>query len=81
MSDTYRIISDCLVQEFDVAPELVIPEATLAELKLDSLSLVELSLMVEDRIGVRVADLRDDVTLAELAQLPGSVGADQVAAK
>ncbi|MFF2044248.1 acyl carrier protein [Kitasatospora sp. NPDC058170] len=67
MSETYTILRDCLVQEFDVAPERVGPAATLASLELDSLALVELSLLVEERIGVTVTDIRPDGTLGELA--------------
>jgi len=67
MSDTLRELTHCLVQEFDVAPELARPDAALASLGLDSLALVELSLMVEDRLGATVTDLDGNATLAELA--------------
>ncbi|MEV8099824.1 acyl carrier protein [Kitasatospora sp. NPDC085879] len=67
MSNSYDTLSECLISEFDVAPELVRPEATLANLELDSLALVELSLMMEERLGVTVPDIRRDATLAELA--------------
>jgi acyl carrier protein len=71
MSPSYQIISDSLVREFDVDPALVHPQATLAQLKLDSLALVELSLMVEERLGATVTDVQGDTTLAELAALVG----------
>ncbi|WP_329499287.1 acyl carrier protein [Kitasatospora herbaricolor] len=74
MSVSYRIISDCLTTEFAVAPERVTPDATLEQLQLDSLALVELSLMVEERFGVTVADIRGDVTLAGLAALADRSG-------
>ncbi|MBP0453364.1 MULTISPECIES: acyl carrier protein [unclassified Kitasatospora] len=67
MSQSYEILRDCLVEEFDVAADRVGPDATLASLELDSLALVELSLMVEERIGVTVTDIRPDGTLGELA--------------
>ncbi len=70
----YQTISDCLIKEFAVAPELVTPQATLAGLQLDSLALVELSLMVEERLGVTVTDIQGDATLAGLAELAGEVG-------
>ncbi|MFI6845808.1 phosphopantetheine-binding protein [Kitasatospora sp. NBC_00085] len=63
MSAVYETLRDCLVEEFDVPAELVRPDATLAELQLDSLALVELSLVVEERIGVTVTDIRPDATL------------------
>ncbi|MER7752406.1 acyl carrier protein [Kitasatospora sp. NPDC097643] len=67
MSQSYDTIRACLVDEFEVAPALVTPEATLASLALDSLALVELSLVVEERIGVTVADITPDRTLGWLA--------------
>ncbi|WP_457032678.1 acyl carrier protein [Kitasatospora sp. P5_F3] len=77
MSESYRIIGDCLRTEFEVAAELVRPEAALADLALDSLALVELSLMVEERLGVTVADIRPESTLGELAALAdATVAAD-----
>ncbi|WP_371495061.1 acyl carrier protein [Kitasatospora sp. NBC_00374] len=69
MSETYEILRDCLVTEFDVPPGLVRPEAVLSGLDLDSLALVELSLMVEERLGVTVTDIGPDRTLGELAAL------------
>lgn len=66
-SQSYDILHACLITEFDVAAERVRPDATLASLELDSLALVELSLLVEERIGVTVADIRPDGTLGELA--------------
>ncbi|WP_406196718.1 acyl carrier protein [Kitasatospora sp. NBC_01560] len=67
MSASYQILRDCLVEEFDVPAERVAPDAALAALELDSLALVELSLLVEERLGVTVADIRPDATLGELA--------------
>ncbi|MBO1420026.1 acyl carrier protein [Streptomyces sp. FH025] len=67
MPSTYETIRACLVDEFDASPSVVTPDATLASLELDSLALVELSLVVEERLGVTVADLTPDRTLGELA--------------
>ncbi|MEV6975628.1 acyl carrier protein [Kitasatospora sp. NPDC093806] len=67
MSDTFTVLRDCLVQEFDVSAAVVTPGATLASLELDSLALVELSLLVEERIGVTVSDIRPESTLGDLA--------------
>ncbi|MFJ2863636.1 acyl carrier protein [Kitasatospora sp. NPDC087314] len=67
MSTAYETIRASLVDEFDVAPAMVTPDATLASLALDSLALVELSLVVEERLGVTVADVTPDRTLGELA--------------
>ncbi|MFI6155326.1 acyl carrier protein [Kitasatospora sp. NPDC051170] len=67
MAAAYETIRSCLVDEFEVAPALVTPDAALASLALDSLALVELSLVVEERLGVTVADITPDRTLGELA--------------
>jgi hypothetical protein len=55
-----------------VDPALVHPQATLGQLRLDSLALIELSLMVEERLGTTVTDVQGDTTPAELAALVGS---------
>lgn len=77
MPATYDIISDCLVQDFEVPPRLVTPGATLAQLDLDSLSLIELALIVEERLGLATADIRHDITLAELAALADRAAEDR----
>lgn len=69
MSPSYQIISESLVGEFDVEPDSVHPQATLESLQLDSLALVELSLMLEETLGVTVTDVPRTITLAELASL------------
>ncbi|MBX9420858.1 MULTISPECIES: acyl carrier protein [Streptomyces] len=77
MTTTYQIITDCLIQDFEVPADRVTPGATLDQLDLDSLSLVELSLIVEERLGLAAADIRQDITLAELATLAESATAGQ----
>ncbi|MFB7909011.1 acyl carrier protein [Kitasatospora sp. NPDC056076] len=67
MPSSYETIRACLIDEFDVSPAVVTPDATLASLALDSLALVELSLVVEEKLGVTVADIGPDRTLGELA--------------
>ncbi|MFH8884415.1 acyl carrier protein [Streptomyces californicus] len=81
MSTTYRIIADCLIQDFEVPADRVTPHAALDQLDLDSLSLVELSLIVEERLGLAATDIPQDITLAELAALAESVTAGQAAAR
>jgi acyl carrier protein len=53
MYDAFRQL---LESSFRVRPGEVNPEATLEELELDSLDLVELSLTIQDRLGVQVSD-------------------------
>ncbi|CAM5417392.1 hypothetical protein SBADM41S_01805 [Streptomyces badius] len=85
MTTTYQIITDCLIQDFEVPADRVTPGATLDQLDLDSLALVELSLIVEERLGLASTDIRQDISLAELATLaesaaPGRAGTQPAAA-
>ncbi|MCX4758101.1 acyl carrier protein [Kitasatospora purpeofusca] len=80
MSDTFTVLRDCLVTEFDVPADRVEPGATLASLELDSLALVELSLLVEERIGATVSDIRPESTLGALAAHADAVRAAAPAA-
>ncbi|WP_327675876.1 acyl carrier protein [Kitasatospora sp. NBC_00458] len=81
MSDTFTVLRDCLVEEFDVPAALVTPGATLASLDLDSLALVELSLLVEERIGATVSDIRPDSTLGGLVAHADGVLAETATAE
>ncbi|MFC5719625.1 acyl carrier protein [Streptomyces gamaensis] len=71
MSTPYDALARTLVEEFDVDPALVRPEATFSGLELDSLSLAELAVMVQDSTGVRVEDIDRDSTLADVARRIG----------
>jgi len=53
---TYATLQSILVENFGVSADDVNPETTFSELELDSLDLVELSMAVEDRLGVGIAD-------------------------
>ena len=53
---TYATVEDILVTTFGLTADEITLETTFAELELDSLDLVELSMAVEDRIGVGIAD-------------------------
>ena len=53
---TYDTLQTILVDSFGVDAATVSPETTFAELELDSLDLVELSMAIEDRLGVGIAD-------------------------
>ncbi|HEV2347885.1 MAG TPA: acyl carrier protein [Actinocrinis sp.] len=66
----YDEFKQLLETSFRVQPGRVSAQATLEELELDSLDLVELSLMIQDRLGARVSD--DE--LADLKQVGAIVG-------
>lgn len=50
------MIAEILTGKFDVLPEDVTNEAVLEDLDLDSLALVELSLILEQRLGISIGD-------------------------
>ncbi|MET7369278.1 phosphopantetheine-binding protein [Streptomyces sp. NPDC005566] len=69
MGNSYERLTDILVNQFEVRPEGIRPDATFEELELDSLFLVELTLVVK-------RDL--DVEIDEDAATPRSTVADVV---
>ncbi|MGQ0717680.1 MAG: acyl carrier protein [Pseudonocardiales bacterium] len=58
----YEHLKQIMERKFQVPTEDIEPEATLRDLGLDSLDLVELALVIEKEIGVRVTD--DDLAQA-----------------
>jgi acyl carrier protein len=71
MSDAYDQLVNILVTRFEVEPDEVRPDITFEELELDSLFLVELGLVVQQELGVKITD--DDAnprsTIASVAEL------------
>ena len=66
----YAFLAQVLSEKYDVAQEVISPEATLDELGLDSLTVVELLFDVEDEFGIEVPEERATFqTLAEAAAL------------
>lgn len=66
----YEFIAEVLTEKYDVAKDIISPEATLAELGLDSLTVVELLFDVEDEFEIEVPEERANFqTLAEAAAL------------
>ena len=74
--DLYRAVETILTDTFRVPEDEVSPEATFASMQLDSLDLVELTMVVEEDIGIRIEDdelegvetVRDAVELLERKQ-------------
>ena len=54
--EMYETVSDILVGIFKVPADQVSPDATFEALALDSLDLVELTLVVEERTGIKIED-------------------------
>jgi acyl carrier protein len=61
----YEQLKQIVCSKFQVPSDELLPGVTFADLGLDSLDLVELSLIIEQEVGVRISD--DE--LAELGQL------------
>jgi acyl carrier protein len=71
MSDAYNRLAEVLINQFEVRPDEIRPDATFEELELDSLFLVELGLVVKRELGVKLneEDATPRSTLAEVADL------------
>src|SRR5919202_2573193 len=73
------------VDEFDIEPELIKPDATMEELDLDSLDMVEIGQVVEQKYGVRikaadaegVSDLGGVIEMIHAKILSGDTGEDE----
>ena len=66
----YAFLAETLAEKYDVARDVISPEATLTELGLDSLTIVELLFDVEDEFGIEIPEERATFqTLAEAAAL------------
>ena len=55
---TLEILQELLVEDYKVAPDAVVPQATLESLGVDSLGLLEMLFSVEERFGIKVATER-----------------------
>ena len=66
----YAFMAEVLSEKYDVARDLVRPEATLVELGLDSLTIIELLFDVEEEFEIEIPEDRATFeTLAEAAAL------------
>jgi acyl carrier protein len=64
--DLLKTFTDLLVSDFGVPAEEISADATFEALGLDSLDIVELTLALEDRIGVKLGD--DDLEQVRTVQ-------------
>jgi len=67
----FETLKEILVSKLKVTPEQVTPEATKDDIELDSLAVVELSLVLENELGITISDdeLLDAETIGEMAEL------------
>lgn len=68
-ADSYAAMTAVLSDTFGLSEEYLRSGTTLASLDLDSLSVAELTVVMEERAGVRIDDLDPSTTLDEVAQL------------
>ena len=67
MPEIYPLIVSALTENFGLVADEIHPGANFNELGLDSLALVELSIIVQERIGIQLDDVDKNATLAEIA--------------
>ncbi len=66
----YEFLAEVLHEKYDIARDVISPDATLTEIGLDSLTVVELLFDVEDEFEVEIPEERATFqTLAEAAAL------------
>ncbi|MCC3766192.1 phosphopantetheine-binding protein [Streptomyces sp. UNOC14_S4] len=69
---SFPVLAHLLSEHFGIEKSELRPEATFEELEMDSLALVELAVIVEDKLGVRLPDNIDGLglsaTLAEAVE-------------
>ncbi len=58
---TFDTIREMIVDQFQLDPALVTPEATLEALKIDSLSAVEFMFLLEEKFNVDASDEHGDL--------------------
>ena len=66
-SEVIKIINESMVEEFELDPEAMVPDARLIEdLEMDSLDFVDLVIVLQNAFGVK---LRDDPNVREIRTL------------
>ncbi|WP_431684168.1 acyl carrier protein [Kitasatospora sp. KL5] len=67
----FETLKEILVSKLKLSPEQITPEATKEDIELDSLAVVELSLTLENELGITISDdeLLHAETVEEIAKL------------
>ena len=67
----FETLKNILVDKLKVSPDQVVPEATKEDVELDSLAVVELSLVLEKELGLKISDdeLMELDTVGEIVAL------------
>jgi acyl carrier protein len=61
MSSTFETVREMIVDQFQLDPALVTPEATLESLKIDSLATVEFMFLLEEKYNFQAASENVDL--------------------
>ncbi|QHC23795.1 acyl carrier protein [Streptomyces sp. GS7] len=69
MTTTYEFIADLLTEHMGVPEDIIKPDATFWDLELDSLTLVELTVIINDRLGIKLTEEDIRPTLGEFCQI------------
>ncbi|MFF4952147.1 acyl carrier protein [Streptomyces chattanoogensis] len=69
MTTTYECITGLLTEHLGVPEDIIKPDATLTDLELDSLSIVELSVIIQEELGVELAEEDLKPTLGEFCRI------------
>lgn len=73
-------IQRMMVEQFDLKPEDLTPDATLESLGLDSLSVIEFMFNLEDELKIKLPDERVEIkTLQDVTDLVDRIVAEQSA--
>lgn len=68
-TDLFDTIADDMADHFGLDRATISREMTFVQLGLDSLALVEFAMVITDRFGVELDDLRPDSMLGDAAEL------------
>lgn len=73
----FDLLKDLMVTKLRLQPEVLVPEATLEEADLDSLTVVELSMLLESDMHVKITDeeILYASNIGEIARLMAERGA------
>lgn len=77
MTETYNKLADMLVDRFEVDPTAIKPGVTFDQLEMDSLFLVELLLVIESELGVKIDE--DSVSPQDTIERAAELLAEQLA--
>lgn len=79
MSTTKELITNIIVEKFQIDPLLLVPQATLDDIGIDSLDIFDVVFAAEEELGIKVPN--DDVKIAvfqDLVDLIERVRSEQI---